>query len=180
MRALDIPIGGVERGVPLLERRLRRRHVLARILDLLAGGDAALEQLLRPLEVETRVLDLGLRLLDGGRRLPALVFEGPAVELGDHLTLAHAVPFGDGDRVDASGDQRADLDVLVRHRGDASADEQVVGERAAPDLRDVGDDRRHLGGLRLVFLGRFSAAGGNGEGDDNGEEAPLKGCPTRK
>ena len=68
-------------------RRLRRGHLRPRVLDFLAGRDAALEELLVALQVEPGVLDLRLRLLDGGRRLPPLILERTAIDLGDHLSL---------------------------------------------------------------------------------------------
>ena len=68
-----------------LDAGLRRGLLRAGVLDLLAGGDAALEQALGPLEVELRVLERGLRLRDGGGRLALLILERPRIDLGDHL-----------------------------------------------------------------------------------------------
>ena len=87
--------------------RLRDCH--ARVLHLLAGGDAAREQLLVALQVQPRVLELCLRLLPGGLRLPLLILNRARIDAGDHLSLPHRVAFCDRHGVHPSGDQCAHL-----------------------------------------------------------------------
>ena len=55
--ARELAVGGRESGLGLLEGRLGRRGLRARVLDLLARGDAALEEPLGAGEVEPRVLE---------------------------------------------------------------------------------------------------------------------------
>ena len=93
--ARQLPVGGVERRRRLLDARLGRRLLRARVLDFLAGRDAALEQALGAFEVEPRVLERGLRLRDRGRGLPLLVLERPRIDLGHHLAGRNRVALGD-------------------------------------------------------------------------------------
>ena len=80
--ALDVAIGGVRaRRSPARAPPGAVASCAARVLHFLAGGDAALEQLLVALQVQPRVLELRLRLLDGGGRLPPLILERLTIEL---------------------------------------------------------------------------------------------------
>ena len=132
-----------------------------RVLDLLARGDAALEEALDARELELRGLERRPRLRQRGAGLPRLILQRQGVDLGHDLAGADRVALGHPHRDDAAGHERRELHVLVRRRGDGTAHHERLDEVALHHLRRRGLDRRHRLRGHLFFAAAARATGGD-------------------
>ncbi len=160
-RAVDLALGEADARLGLLDPRRGRGAGRLRVLDLLARGDAALEEALDARELELRGLERRPRLRQRGAGLARLVLQRQGVDLGHDLAGADRVALGHPHRDDAAGHERRELHVLVRRRGDGTAHHERLDEVALHHLRRRGLDRRHRLRGHLFFAAAARAAGGD-------------------
>ena len=101
----------------------------ARVLDLLAGRDAALEQALGALEVEpSRSRARPSPAPRAAVRLPLLVLERPGIDLGHHLAGRDRVALGDLHRTTRPGTSGADATSSFGSGGNGAAHDERLDE----------------------------------------------------
>ena len=115
-RPRQLQPGESQGGVGLAQRRLAHTQLRASVFQVLARGDAPLEQALVPIAVQARIVKIRLGQLYRGFGLLELVEEGPVLDLGERVALSDLLSFGHHRARDASRDERADFDVSIGQR----------------------------------------------------------------
>ena len=147
LSARELQARELEGGFGLPHGRLRDAFLRARILQILAGRDAPLEEVLVAGVRELRVVEIGLCLLDGSFGLLELVVIRAVVELRHDLAGVNAIAFRHVEFGHAARHEGAHFDVLVGRRGS--------GAGKGKHLRNVR--ARHLRQRHFRFRGSFGA-----------------------
>ena len=158
--ARELPVGGGEGGLGLLERRPRPRRAWARAssTSLPAAIPRSKSRSVRA-RLSRAFSSAAFAWASAARACRCWSSSGRRLDLRHHLPRPDAVALGHAHRDHPAGHLRGELHVLVRRRGDRAAHEERLDQVAPRDRAGLGRDRRHLGRDDLLVAPRAGAGG---------------------